>query len=365
MVCLQELKAPQEKFPQAALAKLGYGAIWQGQKSWNGVAILARDADPIETRRGLPGDPDDTHSRYIEAAVRGIVGRMPLSAKRQSRPRTEIRLQTALVRKADCSRDATCCRMNAPVALAGDYNVMPTELDVYKPERWVDDALFRPEVRKRFHRLIEQGWTDAVAHAASRGRIYTFWDYFRNAWGRDAGLRIDHLLLTPLWPNASSLPVSTARCGAGRRPAIMLPSGSKVRVKTRAANKMTQPLLVIDGDSFAHRAYHAVPKTIRSAGNKGAGAIVGFANFLLRLFEGEQPRAVLVGWDTLDAPTYRHKALEGYQAGRQFDDELIDQLDLLPEFVTACGFASAKAAGYEADDFLAAAVARRSRKAGP
>ena len=118
-----------------------------------------------------------------------------------------------------------------------------------------------------------------------------------------------------------------------------------------------QPLLVIDGNSFAHRAYHAVPKTIRRAGNKGAGAIVGFANFLLRLFEGEQPRAVLVGWDTLNAPTYRHKALESYQAGRHFDQELLDQLDILPEFVTACGFASAKAAGYEADDFLAAAVA--------
>jgi len=127
---------------------------------------------------------------------------------------------------------------------------------------------------------------------------------------------------------------------------------------------MTKPLLVIDGDSFAHRAYHAVPKTIRRTGNKGAGAIVGFANFLLKLYESEQPRAVLVGWDTLDAPTYRHKALEGYQAGRQFDDELIDQLNVLPEFVAACGFASAKAAGYEADDFLAAAAAQEERKGG-
>ena len=127
---------------------------------------------------------------------------------------------------------------------------------------------------------------------------------------------------------------------------------------------MTKPLLVIDGDSFAHRAYHAVPKTIRRAGNKSAGAIVGFANFLLRLYESEQPRAVLVGWDTLDAPTYRHKALESYQGGRQFDDELIDQLNVLPEFVAACGFVSAKAAGYEADDFLAAAVAMEEREDG-
>jgi DNA polymerase I len=127
---------------------------------------------------------------------------------------------------------------------------------------------------------------------------------------------------------------------------------------------VTRPLLVIDGDSFAHRAYHAVPKSIRRAGNKGAGAIVGFANFLLRLYEAEQPRAVLVGWDTVDAPTYRHRALEGYQGGRRFDDELVEQLNVLPEFVTACGFAAAKAAGYEADDFLAAAAAQEERKGG-
>jgi DNA polymerase I len=124
---------------------------------------------------------------------------------------------------------------------------------------------------------------------------------------------------------------------------------------------MASPLLVIDGDSFAHRSYHALPKTIRRRGNKGAGAIVGFANFLLRLYETEQPRAVLVAWDTLDEPTYRHEALESYQAGREFDDELVDQLEVLPEFVTACGFAVAKATGYEADDFLAAAVAKGER----
>jgi DNA polymerase I len=124
---------------------------------------------------------------------------------------------------------------------------------------------------------------------------------------------------------------------------------------------MTRPLLVIDGDSFAHRSYHALPKTIRRSGNKGGGAIVGFANFLLRLYETEQPRAVLVAWDTLDEPTYRHEALESYQSGREFDDELVDQLEVLPEFVTACGFAVAKASGYEADDFLAAAVAKGER----
>jgi len=127
---------------------------------------------------------------------------------------------------------------------------------------------------------------------------------------------------------------------------------------------VNRPLLVIDGDSFAHRAYHGVPKSIRRHGNKGGGAILGFANFLLRLYAQEKPRAVLVGWDTLEAPTYRHQALETYQSGRVFDAELLDQLDVLPQFIAACGFAYAKAPGYEADDFLAAAVAQEERRGG-
>jgi DNA polymerase I len=127
---------------------------------------------------------------------------------------------------------------------------------------------------------------------------------------------------------------------------------------------MRRPLLIVDGDSFAHRAFHALPTSIRRRGNKGAGAILGFANILLKLYGTEKPRAVLVGWDTLDEPTFRHEALEQYQAGRTFDDELVDQLELLPEFVRACGFACAKAAGYEADDFLAAAVAREEKLGG-
>jgi DNA polymerase I len=127
---------------------------------------------------------------------------------------------------------------------------------------------------------------------------------------------------------------------------------------------VNRPLLVVDGDSFAHRAYHALPKSLRRKGNRGAGAIVGFANFLLRLYEAERPRAVLVGWDTLGAPTYRQKLFPGYQAGRDFDDELVEQLDALPELVAACGFAAAKRAGYEADDFLAAGVAAEERRGG-
>src|SRR5580692_3917937 len=143
------------------------------------------------------------------------------------------------------------------------------------------------------------------------------------------------------------------------------PAGRRIALLRHPQKQgMTRPLLVVDGDSFAHRSYHALPKSIRRAGNKGGGAIVGFANFLIRLYDGERPRAVLVGWDTLGSPTYRQKLFPGYQGGREFDGELVEQLDVLPQFVDACGFAYAKAAGYEADDFLAAAVAQEERRGG-
>jgi exodeoxyribonuclease-3 len=197
VVCLQELKAPDEKFPKAALEQAGYGAVWHGQKSWNRVAILARAATPIETRRGLPGDPDDSHSRYIEAAVRGLlVGCLYLpNGNPAPGPKFDYKLGwfERLIRHA-----AGLLETGAPVVLAGDYNVMPTDLDVYKPERWLDDALFRPEVRAAYARLLAQGWTDSLRTLHPGERIFTFWDYFRNAFGRDAGLRIDHLLLNPL-----------------------------------------------------------------------------------------------------------------------------------------------------------------------
>ena len=196
VVCLQELKAPQEKFPADAIRDAGYGAIWHGQKSWNGVAILARGAVPVESRRGLPGDPDDVHSRYIEAAVNGIiVGCLYLpNGNPAPGPKFDYKLRW-FARLAAHAVDLLAT--GKPVVLAGDYNVMPTDLDVYKPERWVDDALFRPEVREAFHRLVAAGWTDAIRTLHPGERIYTFWDYFRNAWARDAGLRIDHLLLSP------------------------------------------------------------------------------------------------------------------------------------------------------------------------
>jgi exodeoxyribonuclease III len=196
VACLQELKAPQEKFPEHAIREAGYGVIWHGQKSWNGVAILAKGLDPVETQRGLPGDPDDLHSRYIEAAVGDvIVGCLYLpNGNPAPGPKFNYKLRW-FERFSEHAR--VLVNKRSPVILAGDYNVMPTELDVYKPERWVDDALFRPEVRAAYHQLLAQGWTDALRTLHPGEKIYTFWDYFRNAYGRDAGLRIDHLLLNP------------------------------------------------------------------------------------------------------------------------------------------------------------------------
>ena len=196
VVCLQELKAPQEKFPEKPIRDLGYDAIWQGQKSWNGVAILSRIGQIHETRRGLPGDPDDSHSRYIEGAVNGIlIGGLYLpNGNPKPGPKFDYKLRwfERLITYA-----AKLLVSDQPVMLAGDFDVMPTDLDVYKPERWLDDALFAPEARAAYSRLLAQGWTDALRTLHPDEHIYTFWDYFRNAFGRNAGLRIDHMLLSP------------------------------------------------------------------------------------------------------------------------------------------------------------------------
>ncbi|NJO68393.1 MAG: exodeoxyribonuclease III [Bacteroidetes bacterium] len=195
VVCLQELKAPQENFPLNAIQDAGYQAIWHGQKSWNGVAILSRYGLPEEVRRALPGDPDDSHSRYIEAIVQGIrIGCLYLpNGNPVPGPKFDYKLRwfERLTLHA-----AELTALGEPVVLTGDYNVMPTELDVYKPERWVDDALFRPEVRLAFKHLVAQGWTDAIRKLYPDEVIYTFWDYFRDAYSRNAGLRIDHFLLS-------------------------------------------------------------------------------------------------------------------------------------------------------------------------
>jgi len=194
VACLQELKAPDEKFPRGAIEAAGYGAIWQGQKSWNGVAILARDRQPIETRRGIPDEPDDSHSRYIEAAINGIVVGCLYLPNGNPRPGPKYDYKLRWIERL-MQLSAQLVATEAPVVLAGDYNIIPTSRDVYKPERWVDDALFTAEVRAQFARLIEQGWTDAVRTIYPDETIFTFWDYFRNSFARDAGLRIDHLLL--------------------------------------------------------------------------------------------------------------------------------------------------------------------------
>jgi len=195
VVVLQELKAPDAKFPAEAIAQAGYQALWHGQKSWNGVAILSRVGEIHETRRGLPGDPDPSQSRYIEAAVNGIlIGGLYLpNGNPRPGPKFDYKLAwfDALIAHAQ-----DLLATGLPVMLAGDFNVMPTDLDVYKPERWTDDALFAPEVRAAYARLLEQGWTDALRTVHPGETIYTFWDYFRNAYARDAGLRIDHLLLS-------------------------------------------------------------------------------------------------------------------------------------------------------------------------
>jgi exodeoxyribonuclease-3 len=179
-----------------AINEAGYQAIWHGQKSWNGVAILSRNLEMQELRRVLPGDPEDLHSRYIEAMVGGVVvGCLYLpNGNPAPGPKFDYKLQwfERLTQHA-----AGLIKRDIPVVLCGDYNVMPTEIDVYKPERWVDDALFRPETRQAFKTLVEQGWTDAIRKLYPNQVIYTFFDYFRDAYKRNAGLRIDHFLLSP------------------------------------------------------------------------------------------------------------------------------------------------------------------------
>jgi exodeoxyribonuclease-3 len=194
IVCLQELKTPQEKFPEQAIRDAGYGAIWHGQKSYNGVAILARNAEPQEIRRALPGDDEDVHSRYIEAIVKGVlVGCLYLpNGNPAPGPKFDYKLRWLERLRLHA---AELVQRDMPVVLAGDYNVIPTEKDVYKPERWVNDALFRIETREAYGRLLEQGWVDAIRHMHPDEQMNTYWDYFRNAYQRDAGMRIDHLLL--------------------------------------------------------------------------------------------------------------------------------------------------------------------------
>ncbi|MBB3825573.1 exodeoxyribonuclease III [Xanthomonas arboricola] len=194
IVGLQELKAAQEAFPEQAIRDAGYGVIWQGQRAWNGVALLARGADPVEIRRGLPWDPSDTQSRYLEAAIHGVVVAclyLP-NGNPQPGPKFDYKLAwfERLIRHAK-----TLVDLPHPVALIGDFNVVPTDADIYDPKGWRKDALLQPESRQAYQTLVEQGWTDSLLAVHGDAPIYTFWDYFRQHFARDRGLRIDHLLL--------------------------------------------------------------------------------------------------------------------------------------------------------------------------
>ena len=376
VVSLQELKATDAEFPVKAIQEAGYEAVWRGQKSWNGVAILARWA-PILTRGELPGDPADTQSRYIEAAVNGVLVASLYAPNGNPQPGPKFAHKLAWLERL-AAHAADLYATGAPVVLAGDYNVVPNDQDIYPTKSWGKDALLQPESRAAYAHILAQGWVDAIRTLHPNEPMYTFWDYKRQRWERDAGLRLDHVLLSPSLLDR----LRAAGVDRGVRGQEDASDHAPVWVELREATTMAlapaasrghaapatsldrRPLLVIDGDSFAHRFYHALPKTIRRTDGKGAGAIVGFANFLLRLYQTERPRAVIVGWDTLDAPTERHRQFPAYQSGREFDDAVLDQLAVLPEFVAACGFANAKAPGYEADDFLAAAVAAEERCGG-
>ena len=196
VVCLQELKARDEAFPAAAIAAAGYGAVWRGEVRWNGVAILARGAEPVPTRRALPGDPADHQARYIEAAVSGVLIGCLYLPNGNPQPGPKFAYKLAWFERL-IAHAATLYASGLPVALVGDYNVVPTEADAYSSKSWRDNALFQPEPRAAFRRLVDQGWTDALRTRHPDSAIYTFWDYMRERWARDAGLRIDHLLLSP------------------------------------------------------------------------------------------------------------------------------------------------------------------------
>jgi exodeoxyribonuclease-3 len=196
VVCLQELKATDASFPEAALADAGYGAVWRGQRSWNGVAILAGRREPILVRDELPGDPEDTQSRYIEAAVGGVLIACIYLPNGNPQPGPKFDYKLAWFERL-IAHAAELHGAGVPAVLAGDYNVVPTDLDIYPTKSWANDALLQPESRAAFRRLRDQGWTDAIRALHPSAPMYTFWDYKRNRWQRNAGLRLDHLLLSP------------------------------------------------------------------------------------------------------------------------------------------------------------------------
>ncbi|WNO54922.1 exodeoxyribonuclease III [Stakelama saccharophila] len=197
IVCLQELKSSDETFPEAAIRDAGYGAVWHGQKGFNGVAVLARDRDPVERKRGLDGDPDDTHSRYLEAEVDGLVVASIYLPNGNPVPGPKFEYKLAWFDRL-IDRAAALFAEERPVILAGDYNVIPHDDDVFSPPAMANDALMQPESRRAYRRLLAGGWTDSLRTRFPAGGVWTFWDYQAGAWRRDAGFRIDHLLLSPI-----------------------------------------------------------------------------------------------------------------------------------------------------------------------
>lgn len=200
IACLQELKAPSEGFPILPIRALGYGALWHGQRSWNGVAILAKGEDPVETQRGLPGDPNDEQSRYLEARVKGVRVASIYLPNGNPQPGDKFQYKLAWFERL-IEHARALSASSEPTILAGDYNVVPTDFDIYNAKSWRKDALLQPESRDAYQRLLAQGWSDAIRSVHPEEQIFTYWDYFRERWQRNAGLRIDHLLL-----NAAAAP---------------------------------------------------------------------------------------------------------------------------------------------------------------
>jgi exodeoxyribonuclease-3 len=406
IVCLQELKAADAEFPAKAIRERGYHAVWRGEKRWNGVAILARWA-PVVTRLELPGDATDRQSRYLEAAINGVIVASIYAPNGNPQPGPKFEYKLAwLKRLADHA--AYLYASGAPVVLAGDFNVVPTDLDIYPTKSWDRDALLQPESRAAYRRILSQGWSDAIRALHPREPMYTFWDYKRSRWERVGGLRLDQFLLSPVlterlqeaavdrhvrgiegasdhapvWVKlrnaANPLRVSTGHTSRHASTAGMtaLPQANKATTTGNRTGRRSRvasapqpalsgrPLLVIDGDSFAHRSYHALPKTIRRSDGNGAGAILGFANFLIRIYGDEHPRAVVLGWDTLDAPTKRREMFPAYQSGREFAEDLIEQLCACPNLLLLAGLQTQKPQGSKRMTFLPLRLLRKSALAG-
>jgi len=196
IVCLQELKAPQEKFPIEEINAAGYQAIWKGQKSWNGVAILSKDHEITEVQNSLPGNKDDVQSRYIEAIINKIVICCLYLPNGNPYPGEKFEYKLEWIKRLK-KRANELIKMELPAILIGDFNIIPEEIDVYKPEKWIDDALFRKEVRKSFANLQKKGWIDSLRILNPGKQIFTFWDYMYHSYDRNAGMRLDHILISP------------------------------------------------------------------------------------------------------------------------------------------------------------------------